>query len=233
MTEREKIAARIRALLAKTVANGCTEEEALSAARLAASLLAKYNMTVDETELRANPFKRETASEPDAVGERLWKVAKAISELVGTTYWRSRAGVNPVQITFFGFEHEVEISHYLLAICTRAMKDGERKAQWSNQLFTLSKRRMATLAYLDGMADRLAERIIALKPAEQVGTGLVALRDQLIEQALQDEGIKLNGKKERASRDFALDYLIGRADGEKVGLNQGLTGRRDEPKRLG
>jgi hypothetical protein len=31
MTEREKIAARIRALLAKTVENGCTEDEAIAA----------------------------------------------------------------------------------------------------------------------------------------------------------------------------------------------------------
>ncbi|MFN3584870.1 hypothetical protein [Phenylobacterium sp.] len=34
MTEREKIAAKIRALRAKTVENGCTEAEALAAAGL-------------------------------------------------------------------------------------------------------------------------------------------------------------------------------------------------------
>lgn len=45
--EREKIAAKIRALRAKTVENGCTEAEALSAAEMLAKLLAQYNMTLD------------------------------------------------------------------------------------------------------------------------------------------------------------------------------------------
>jgi hypothetical protein len=45
MTEREKIAARARHLAAMTVENGCSEAEALTAARKLASLLERYNMT--------------------------------------------------------------------------------------------------------------------------------------------------------------------------------------------
>ena len=56
MSERERIAARIRALRAKTVENGCTEAEAMAAAKKLAQLLADYNMTMDEADLRASPF---------------------------------------------------------------------------------------------------------------------------------------------------------------------------------
>lgn len=65
---RERIAAIIRALLEKTVANGCTEDEAIAAAAKAAEMLAKHNLTVDEVELRANPFARERQSFEDVVG---------------------------------------------------------------------------------------------------------------------------------------------------------------------
>lgn len=85
--EREKIAARIRALRSKTVANGCTEEEAMSAAELLAKLLAQYNMTLDEAELRESPFERTSVKQDDWVGEKLWVVADGIAFLTGARYW--------------------------------------------------------------------------------------------------------------------------------------------------
>lgn len=41
----EKAARRILALLAKTVANGCTEQEALAAAKRALELMDEYRLT--------------------------------------------------------------------------------------------------------------------------------------------------------------------------------------------
>lgn len=60
MPNREKIATRIRALAAMTVENGCTEEEAITAARKLAEMLASYNMTLDEALLREQPFAEHT-----------------------------------------------------------------------------------------------------------------------------------------------------------------------------
>lgn len=119
--EREKIAARIRALRSKTVANGCTEEEAMSAAELLAKLLAQYNMTLDEAELRESPFERTSVKQDDWVGEKLWVVADGIAFLTGARYWSSRPGFVR-EVSFFGFKHEVEVARYLLELCARAMK---------------------------------------------------------------------------------------------------------------
>ena len=58
--DRKKIAERIRALRAKTTTNGCTEEEAAAAATMVAKLLERYNMTLDETELRESEFALKT-----------------------------------------------------------------------------------------------------------------------------------------------------------------------------
>lgn len=231
-SDRERIAAKIRALLAKTVENGCTEEEAISAARVAATLLAKYNMTIDETELRANPFKRDSFRQEDEIGERLWKVASAIADLTGSRYWRSQLGVFPVEITFFGFAHEVDISKYLLAICVRALQDGRKLVLRQYALLVPNRRRRHLIAFIDGMVDRLAERILELRGTVPTGTGLVIVRNALIDEALAAENIRLSNLKSRASRDFEAAYIDGQIAGDKVSLNQGLSGEIRDHQRL-
>ncbi|QXV73626.1 protein of unknown function DUF2786 [Rhizobium phage RHph_X2_30] len=229
---RDKIAGRIRALLAKTVENGCTEDEAISAARMAAALLAKYNMTIDETELRSNPFKRDSFQREDEIGERLWKVASAISELTGSRYWRSRHGVVPVEITFFGFAHEVDVSKYLLAICVRALNDGKKQILREHALLVPARRRRHMIAFIDGMVDRLAERILDLKEPVPPGTGLVVVRNSLIDEALAKDNIKLENMRGRKSRDFDEAYIQGLLKGDEVSLNRGVSDRGGERLQL-
>ena len=48
MQERERVTVIIRNLANKTVEKGCTEAEALSAARKVGELLKVYNLTMDE-----------------------------------------------------------------------------------------------------------------------------------------------------------------------------------------
>jgi hypothetical protein len=224
MTEREKIAARCRALAAKTVANGCTEAEALSAAAMLARMLADHNLTFDEVQMRESPFGRHTERHDDAVGERLWKVADGIATLTGAVYWKSRAGVYPFEISFFGFDHEVDVARYLLEICARAMRQEHAKLRRDWGLLNASAQRRKILPFLDGMADRLRERLAAMKPPAPTGKGLVVLRGALIKQGLDLAGIKLDEARARPSRDADETYLDGRRAAERVGLNQGLAG---------
>lgn len=229
MTDREKIAARIRALMAKTLENGCTEAEAVAAAELAAKLLAQYNMTIDEVEMRASPFKRHQEAHDDPVGERLWKVASAISKLTNVNYWTSRSGVRPIEINFFGFKHEVLIAEYLLEICRRAMRVQLWRLERETALFRPTVRRMKIVPFLDGMAQRLYERILALVPPKPIGTGLVVLKQELIDAAMP---VKTGERNRLGGRDTDAGYLHGYAAGGKVALNQGLGGAPDQAKGL-
>jgi len=230
-SEREKIAARIRALRAKTVENGCTEDEAIAAAEMLARLLEKYNLTLEEAELRASPFEKHTETYHDWVGERLWKVAAAVSYLTGARYWRSRYGVYPVEISFFGFVHEVEVSRYMLEICTGAMRREMQRR--TNPLLSFRKQRAQAGPFLDGMADSLWRRIRALKPKQPIGTGLIVLHDALVEQAMKDAGHDIEDMRSRGSLTLEAGYLDGLAAGDRVSLNQGLGGGRASVGLLG
>lgn len=224
MIDREKIAGRIRALLAKTVENGCTEDEAIAAAAKAADLLRQYNLTLDEVELRAAPFSRHQETDEWLVGERLWKPASAIAELTGARYWITAAGVYPAGVTFFGFDHEVEVARYMIEICGRAMRSQLARLKRENALLRPARQQLVIRPYLDGMADRLRDRIRELKEPEPTGTGLIVLRGALIDAALAQAGIHLHDASARASRAQDAGYLEGRRAADQVALNRGLAG---------
>lgn len=223
---REKLAKRIRVLAAMTVENGCTEDEAITAARKLAEMLAEHNMTVDEAMMREQPFATHSEYREDAIGERLWKPAEAIAFLTNTRYWTSLAG-QPSSITFFGFDHEVEVARYILAICTRAMSDGQARVHRQYALLNPSRRRQHLIAYLDGMADTLRRRIRALKPPTPTGTGLVVLHGALIDAAMKEHGHEIEERRTRGSRDFDPSYAAGALAAERVALNQGITSNRE------
>jgi hypothetical protein len=230
---RKKISAKIRALLAKTVENGCTEEEAVAAAAKAAELLDLYDLDLDEVEMRESPFEHAYETYDDPVAERLWKPAHGIAAMTGTRWWTSKPGVFPVRIDFFGFAHEVEIAKYLMAICVRAMRDAH--ARKAKELAILAKdfRRRRMAAFLDGMADSLRKRIEAMRPPKPTGTGLVVLRNALIDEALKDLGTKLKGGKGRPSRDFEPEYEKGVLAGERVSLSAGVGASTSPVAKIG
>lgn len=226
--DRAAISRRIRALRAKTVENGCTEAEAIAAAAKMAELLATYNMTLDEADLRESPFKRHAEEHSDWVGDRLWKIADAAAFLTGARYWTSAPGVFPVEINFFGFSHEVEVAAYMLEIAGGSMRralDRMTAAAYPRLL-----KRTTAYPYLDGMADRLRQRIRALKPPTPPGTGLIVLHDALVEQAMADAGLKMRERDARRSRDHEAAYFSGKAAADRVALNPGL---RDSWNRAG
>lgn len=220
--DREKLAARIRALRAKTVENGCTEGEAMSAAEKLAQLLADHNMTLDEADLRASPFTRHDHTGTGAVGLKLWKVANAIAELTNTRTWTGGQDA-PGANTFLGLSHEVEVAAYMLAICERAMRTEVQALMRRLAHLSMMKKTAKVVPFVDGMADRLASRILDMIPPVQPGTGLIVLRNALIDQEMTRRGIEIETGHARRPIDTAA-YRAGASAADKVALNPGVRG---------
>ncbi|ANC52461.1 hypothetical protein A4249_01430 [Brevundimonas sp. GW460-12-10-14-LB2] len=221
MNERERIAARIRALRAKTVENGCTEAEAMAAAEKLAQLLADYNMTMDEADLRASPFGDHVHDAAGTVGLKLWKPASAIAKLTNTRYWTGGRAA-PTRITFVGLTHEVEIAAYLLAICERAMRTESAAIMKAVRRLPHIKQAARVMPFLDGMADRLAARIIAMIPPQPPGRGLVVLRNALITEELARRGVEIETGSARRPMNWGA-YRDGQRAGDGVALNPGVA----------
>ncbi|MFZ2469462.1 MAG: DUF2786 domain-containing protein [Parvibaculum sedimenti] len=128
-----KIKARLRALKDKTVANGCTEEEAIAAAEKAAELLSKHGLT--EADLVADAFDTST----HRVGKRspLETIWVATARFADCKLWLERS-TNGVHITFFGRASDVLIAEYVHDVLTGATGRAVREFRASE---TYRKRR--------------------------------------------------------------------------------------------
>lgn len=220
--KRSKILDRIRLLRNMTVDRGCTEAEALEAAAKVAQLLAEHDLTMDEVEIRSTPFAcQDTALEAD-IGERVWAVAAAIAHLTDCRCWSTATGVTPVRISFFGLAHESEIAAYLLAICSRAMRDDLSRVSRNWVLYRPNVQRRRRSGFLDGMAETLAGRIRALKPPQPPGTGIVVIKEGLIDAELERLGMRFREPRARRPNDLDDSFLVGMAAGERVALDPGL-----------
>lgn len=190
--ERESVIGKIRALLSKTVANGATEAEAIAAAAKAAEMMTKYDLSMDEVDVRDSGTRRKSYSLDPEFRNHVVTVAVAIAEMTGTRFWLdgprsiSRAGV------FFGLPHDVEIACYLLDVCESAMRRETEAFERTIALFRRTIRSARRDAFLTGMSRRISERIRELAwTRRSTANALVPVKEELIKKAMEDEGINL------------------------------------------
>ena len=131
--ELTRVKARIKALTDKTVANSCTEAEAMSAAEMVGRLLERYALSMDEIEVREA---RCIQAEVPMGGHRRRPIdtcVPAIARFCDCKVWLTR-GVRPNpddddfdwtqpggRYVFFGFETDTALATYLFAVIDRAI----------------------------------------------------------------------------------------------------------------
>ncbi len=115
-TDLEKLKARIQALRAKTVENGCTEEEALSAAAKVADLLDQYDLSLSDIELRDEPCERAEFETRRKVDLPLYSCIPAIAEFTDCKVWRERNQLGEFRFVFFGMKPDVVVAQYLSGV---------------------------------------------------------------------------------------------------------------------
>ncbi len=237
-TDIERIAARIRALLAKTVENGCTEGEALSAAAKAAEMLSRHDLTTDDVRERTDGFAQATHVVRDVVDRHLGKVLRAICDLCQVRYWTEGSGRDTRELSFFGYAVDVEIAGYLRDVVERAMRQARDAYDATQVLFVRSKRTGNVERFVQGMSDRLAEKVREIawtRRPEATGNGLVVAKMQAVGQELAKRGVELESVPRRrySSWDDRPEYDLGRQAGEGVTLDAAVDAPVRPAARLG
>lgn len=219
--KRDSLIAKVRALLAKTVENGATEQEALLAAAKAAELMALYDLEMDEVQAREEGVAQEEFDIHPTFFRHMTRISMAIADLCDVRTWKNTSSSRRV---FFGLPHDVEVARYLAEICERAMRTDVDRASQEWVLFPRKRHKLSD-SFLSGMTQRLCERIEELAWARHraTGTALVPLKDAIIEQAMKDKGIGLKdariGWRDVDPRAFAA----GIAAGSRVQLRPGVS----------
>lgn len=236
----EAIKKRILALMAKTVDNGCTEEEAVSAAKKVQQLLHDYQLTLSDLEIRESTCVEGTYDIWKKSDQAVWWALSSIGYFTDTRVWKHTDRDGWVTYKFFGLEHDVMIAEYITKICDWAIINGgeDYKETDRYQIASKSQRPKLKKDYQYGMACRLSERIRKMKDeqkrtdVETTGRDLVVLKDQLIKSEFEKTGIQLRTSRKQGQRNVdGHAYNKGRADADKVALNPGVG--RDDRTQIG
>lgn len=157
MTPRERLKAKIAALLAKTRAAGCTEAEAMAAAAVAARLMAEHAFDQAEIEMTE-------ASAPDHTRRPGWRdqLSNAIAYVTNTATMTIEARA---EILFVGREPGPDIAAYLRDVCIRAVVrevQAFKETPFYRRRRKLATRRTAVADFISGMVIRLTVRLTEL-----------------------------------------------------------------------
>jgi len=229
-TSLDKLAMRIQALRAKTTANGCTEQEALSAAAKVAELLDRYDLSLSDVDLRAAPCER-----------RVWRPARkkripiddcigAIAAFCDCRVWREKdAGGETVHV-FFGLRSDIAVAHYLTEVIDGAVRSelGRYKTGAAYQRFRHQDRHLANASFALGMVGSIADKLMAMKDARDrvnrsTGRDLVVIKNSVVDAELAKLGLGLRSLP-GISRTISPDaYEAGGAAGEAFDVTPGVT----------
>lgn len=234
-TNKEGVLARIRALAAKTTANGCTEAEANAAAEMVDRLLAQYELTLDEVAIRADT-EMEMIEIENLARHPVRYAALRIAEFCDCKTWT----LEQRDLVMLGSEVDVSIAEYLALLFMRAIDRESGGFSMFNPDYALSDRARQdemTFSFQVGMATRLGERLVELKgkrdfSQRKTGFDLVAAKKPLVDAAFASLGITLGRARGGGSVRRDAAYLAGRGAAEGVAIGQGVAGRASDRGKL-
>lgn len=153
-----KIRARIRQLRRMTVANGCSEHEAMRAAEIAMRLLGKYGLHEDDVANELSP--QPTFGRRRQVVDNLWSV---VAKITGCEGFFTRG--DWLRFVYFGRPADVAVAEYLHDLLDGAFR--RECADFRGQSEYLRRRKRKTRAaamkaFQQAMVARLRRRLFRL-----------------------------------------------------------------------
>ncbi|HYZ30688.1 MAG TPA: DUF2786 domain-containing protein [Crenalkalicoccus sp.] len=230
--ELDRLVQRIQALRAKTVEQGCTEQEALAAAEKAAELLDRHGLSLSELDLRRQACegigvetgRRRIGPIDDCV--------PAIAEFFDCRVWAEKAASGALRYIFFGLPGDVEAARYLYGLIELAFETETGRFQ-AGAIYGETRsgnRRSATNSFQIGLARGIRGKLHELRQAREAvlrgssGRDLVPIKAAIVEDELAKLGLTLRARSRAAKRYVLTDaYEAGHEAGRRFEYRPGLT----------
>jgi hypothetical protein len=222
----ESIAAKIRALLAKTTDNGCSEDEAIAAMSKAGELMAKYQIDLTETELRAEPLEKcfvdPRGRHADMARNYL---GPAVGKFTDTRVWNTYVSQGKKKTVFLGLKSDALFAQWLMESLLDFIMRGADIAKKADK--SIDKKSFAL-----GAAIRIREKlweIVKARKQETTASGnstalVLQTKQQMIAAYLAAEGLKFQ-KARGGSRSYdGASYSAGQSYGNGASFGRPMSG---------
>jgi hypothetical protein len=233
----DKLKIRIQALRAKTIDNGCTEEEALAAAAKVAELLDRHDLSLTDVELRAAPCERRAYETYRKKRIPLDDCIGAIAHFCDCRVWREKNAAGESSYVFFGLRSDVEVAHYLADLIDTAVRTelGRFKTSVDYGRFRHQQRHLANTSFALGMVASIADKLVAIKAGRdavnhRTGRGLMVLKTAVVDAEFDKLDLKLRAQRGRSRMVSMTAYEAGGAAGAALTISPGIS---EMPPRAG
>jgi hypothetical protein len=233
---------RIQALRAKTVEQGCTEQEALAAAEKVAEFLDRYGLSLSELDLRQQACegvgvetdRRRTGPIDDCV--------PAVAAFFDCRVWGEKTETGLLRYVFFGLPADVEAAHYLYDLIEVTFVTETERFKRENLYAELhtTERRSGTNSFQIGLAHGVVRKLDAMRREREVGMirssgrDLVPIKASVVDEELARLGIRFHTRERNSGRTVLSDaYHAGHEAGQRFEVRRGIEDghRRRRPRR--
>ncbi|MDB5653580.1 MAG: hypothetical protein JWQ94_1193 [Tardiphaga sp.] len=231
-TALDKLRTRIQALRSKTIDNGCTEDEALSAAAKVAELLDRYDLSLTDVEIREAACERRSFETYRKKRIPLDDCIGAIAQFCDCRVWREKNEAGESRYVFFGLRSDIEVAHYLTELVDTAVRTetGRFKNSRDYQKFRHNERHLANSSFSLGMVASIADKLISMKAerdhvGESTGRALVTVKASVVEAEFAK--LDMNLKTARGGRRMVsmTAYEAGGVAGASLAIHPGISGK--------
>lgn len=214
---------KIAYMTQRTTANGCSEAEAMEAAKKVELLMAEYDLTEAEiheaaAEKRAmcvtGDYRLNTKHHPFTT-----QVLIGLEKFLKIKCWRSFYATpngSYARVVFFGPEVDVELAKYLFGVCHVGIE-----TEWARYNGMKGGRSQRQSFYV-GAASMINKRLIEMAQKSVVtGTALMVLKDQLVTQEFAALNLNMKTTKRSVQGGYDMDaYGAGVQAGKRVQLQK-------------
>jgi hypothetical protein len=220
--QRDGLLDKIRALLAKTLDNGCTESEAMAALDKARAMMDAYAVSESELSLTKEEkaiLRREPPGSKDPHRIK-WLLLSSVAQFCGCQSWRK---THERILVFCGLPSDARFGTWLLDTLTTFVL-----AELTNYLMdadpSKQDRREAIRSFVAGCTERISQRLDDLcKQSESVATSnakaLVVIKGRAVKAKMEELDIHLRSCSVSCGR--AMIQAIERAEQPAIGRASG------------
>ena len=228
MADRNSIIEKIKALLAKTTANGATEAEMMSALDKASAMMDAYDITDEELQVAKDEAAILHADPPDLKDPHQikWRLSYGVAEFCGVKIFRSRRETG---LKCIGMPSDVQFAMWLLDNLADFVF-AELYAHLIGCLAPQSERRIIIRSFTAACCERITDRLLALVERSKAartsnGRELVVIKDAAIKAFMKEQGIRLRTCSGYSSSNVdAAAQAAGRAAGDRASFGRPVTG---------
>lgn len=226
---RSQLAAKVKALLSKTLENGATEAEAMSAAEKARELMDRYHldhgalgMEEEGTQTFSSPF------DPEKIVNQIkFALLNSVCNFTDTKGWRTSSERT---FTFFGLKSDTDFATWLLDNLSSFVVNQAAAYRLDCILFNVGQlTRDGEASFQLAATERIKERLREMtreRTTTTTGRGLIPLKNQIVIREFEKLGIKLGrAPTSFGSRADAGAAAAGRAAGDRASFGRPVSTR--------